>query len=356
MVRPLGLALVLSACSRQAPLPAGAPSAAELGRCQGSIEAETLCRDWSAAVAGCQGAADDHASFPELDARSCYLPVRYQPGRLPRPDPIPDGCGYPGDRALTRTRLEREARRYERIARGAGVDLPMAFDCALPADVREAGARSNARTFRALARRFERHGERFPYAAVSTFGFGHGVMSQSELVDWRPGQECLRLDKREMDKLGINRERAGRAAEAYHGGVAPVVTVSGGAVHASLNESFMLHHLLACTFAVPADAVLVDPCADHTHTNLRNTGGLVQALGGRQAYIVSQGFQAAYLQEWTSFSLIGGSIDARALRDWGYLLGSWRQASVGSDAGFWFTPYRFWGEPEEGLGSASCVR
>jgi hypothetical protein len=118
----------------------------------------------------------------------------------------------------------------------------------------------------------------------------------------------------------------------------------------------MLEWLLSCRLGVPATAVLLDPCADHTHTNLRNTGALVRALGGRTAYLLTDdGLQSGYLEEWTSFDLIGGSIDQRSLRDFGHLLGSWRRASVGMSAGFWYTPYRFWAEPEDGLGSFTCV-
>jgi hypothetical protein len=182
-------------------------------------------------------------------------------------------------------------------------------------------------------------------------------MRNSPLVAWRPGDACIPLDKREMDRLSVNVQRAGLAAASYHGRVAPVITVSGGAVRsAPLVEAFMLLHLLRCRFDVPAEAVLLDPCADHTHTNLRNTGGLVRAIGGRQGYVVTDdGLQGGYLQEWTAFWLVGGTIDQRSLRDWGYLLGTWRQASEGYDAGFWFTPYRFWGEPADGLGGVACV-
>jgi hypothetical protein len=28
---------------------------------------------------------------------------------------------------------------------------------------------------------------------------------------------------------------------------------------------------------------------------------------------------------------------------------------VGNKGGFWFTPYRFWAEPRDGLGSVTCV-
>jgi hypothetical protein len=349
------LLLAMTGCFHQAQLPTGEISEAAMGRCGATLAREALCGEWEDTVDRCDGDADEHASFPELDPRACYIEVRYKRGALPRADGIPQGCGYPRDVTAATARLEEEAARYDAIASGDDGSLPMALDCALPDDVRRSAAATNARTLERLRQRIA-NGEVFPYAAVSTFGFGHAAMNASELVPWRPGDRCPELSKRQMDLLSINRMRAGRASAAYHGRVGPVITVSGGAVHADLYEAFMLYYLATCRFGVPTDAVLLDPCADHTHTNIRNTGGLLTALGARTGYIVtSDGLQAAYLQEYTAFSAIGGSIDQRALRDWGYLLGAWRQASVGIDAGFWFTPYRFWGEPEAGLGSAACV-
>jgi hypothetical protein len=163
------------------------------------------------------------------------------------------------------------------------------------------------------------------------------------------------MSNSDMALLDVNVVRARRAAEAYHAGAAPLVTVSGGAVHSTAIEAFFLAHLLICSFDVPADRVLVDPCADHTHTNVRNTGALIASIGGRFGYLVTDdGIQSDYLQEWTAFDLLGGSIDQRALRDFGHLVGSWRQASVGMRAGFWYTPYRFWAAPRDGLGSFTC--
>ena len=79
-------------------------------------------------------------------------------------------------------------------------------------------------------------------------------------------------------------------------------------------------------------------------------------MGARAAYLLTDdGIQASYFQDWTAFELIFGSIDQRSLRDWGYVIGSWRQASIGTAQGFWLTPYRFWAEPREGLGSVTCV-
>jgi hypothetical protein len=164
------------------------------------------------------------------------------------------------------------------------------------------------------------------------------------------------LTNDDLERLGVNVVRAKRAAEAFHAGVAPFVSVSGGAVHSTAYEAFLLMNLLTCRFDVPPDRVLLDPCADHTHTNVRNTGALVEDVGGRFAYIVTDDFmQSRYLEEWSVFDLILGGIDERSLRDFGYLLGSWRRASIGMHAGFWFTPYRFWAEPAHGLGSFSCV-
>ena len=64
---------------------------------------------------------------------------------------------------------------------------------------------------------------------------------------------------------------------------------------------------------------------------------------------------AARGRRGSELDIVGGSIDQRALRDFGYLLGAWRQTSVGIDGGYWYTPYRFWAEPRDGLGSFSCI-
>ena len=115
-------------------------------------------------------------------------------------------------------------------------------------------------------------------------------------------------------------------------------------------------HLLQCREHIAADRILVEPCAEHTHTNLRNSGRWLDAMGGRAGYLLTDdGIQSEYFQDWNGFELLLGSIDQRATRDWGYLLGSWRQASSGVSSGFWFTPYRFWAEPRNALGSVTCV-
>jgi hypothetical protein len=192
----------------------------------------------------------------------------------------------------------------------------------------------------------------------SPFGYGHDSHDTSRLNGWLPGDSCpTGIDKQQMDLFSINRTRAYRAAQAVLVGVGPVAIFSGGSVHSTLNESFMLSYLAHCRFGLSLERILVDPCARHTHENVRNAGGLVVRLGGRTAYLVTDdGLQADYLQEWTFFDLIGGSIDQRSLRDFRFLLGSYRQASRNINAGFWYTPYRFWADPDPSLRGLTCLR
>jgi hypothetical protein len=150
--------------------------------------------------------------------------------------------------------------------------------------------------------------------------------------------------------------RSERAADALRGGVAPVVIVSGGAVHSTVAEAFALMSLLQCREAIAPERILVEPCADHTHTNLRNSARWIDAMNGRAAYLLTDDWiQSEYFQDFSGFEFLMGSVDQRSLRDWGYLVGSWRQSSIGNNAGFWFTPYRFWAEARDGLGSMTCV-
>lgn len=347
--------LAATGCGYRAELPSEPPRGAAIGLAPAGFDRSRACASWVAAAPDDE-AAHVHDSFPELHPAGCHIPVHYDAGG-PRPGAIPEGCGYPGASADAAI-VSREADRYARVAsEGPTTEpLPPELACGLPDRERALAARWNERTLRKLARRVA-SGRRYPYAAVGAFGFGSPRHAESALVAWRPGDACVPLDKRQMDLLDVNVARAGRAAAAHQAKVGPVVTVSGGAVHSPLYEAFALAFLATCRFGVRPDAVLLDPCADHTHTNLRNTGSLIVAIGGRTAYIVTDdGLQADYLQEWNGFHLVGGSIDRRALRDFGHLLGSFRQASVGIEAGFWFTPYRFWASPEGDLGSFTCVR
>ncbi|HEX7663888.1 MAG TPA: ElyC/SanA/YdcF family protein, partial [Polyangiaceae bacterium] len=232
------------------------------------------------------------------------------------------------------------------------------FACGLPrADV-VAVARHDAHVLRTLA---TRNGAS-PYAAVIVPGHGLPEQDASPLRSYSPADPsaCKALAGPSFGALGAMIQRTRRASALLRNGVAPLAIVSGGAVHSRLVEAFAMLHLLSCARPdggelVDADRVFVEPCADHTHTNLRNAGRVLAAMHARAGFLVTDDhFQSDYFEDQTGLEIVGGSVDQRSLRDFGYLVGSWRLASTGNEAGFWFTPYRFWAEPREGLGSVSC--
>lgn len=323
-----------------------------LGRGSVPTRPELLCGEWRRAV-DYDRDASSHTSFPELDpARSCYVEVSHDAGGA-RVGPVPAGCGFPSDVAASRAHLVGRAALYDRVAVGDLALLPRELSCALPAPVREAAARHNAATFRALAA--IETPRAYPYAAAIVPGYGALRQDTSVLVGAKPGDACLPLDPGELEKLGVNVLRAERGAAVVRGGVAPVVVMSGGAVHSGLVEAFALEHLARCRFGISSSQVVLDPCADHTHTNLRNAGAVVVGLGARVAYLVTDPYlQSEYLGDFMVFDAIGGSVDQRSLRDFGYLVGAWRRASRGTLGGFWYTPYRFWGD-DGPLRDATCL-
>lgn len=311
-----------------------------------------LCRDWEAAVEDRDPRAASHDSYPETaPAKACYTVVEHGPDGV-HAGPTPEGCGFPA--ASDAAGLEALA--AELRERPDGPRARSLFDCDLGEADRRAALEHDARTLTRLAARARQGAAPAPYSLIVLPGYGAAEQAETRLAGWRPGAPCRSLSAVDQERLGVNVPRAVRGAEALRAGVAPVVLVSGGAVHSPVVEAFALAHLLECSLPVHADEILVEPCARHTHTNLRNAGRWIVAMGGRAAYVLTDdSLQDDYLQEWSGFELVAGSLDRRSLRDWGILLGSWRQASRGIAAGFWYTPYRFWAEPRDGLGSFTCL-
>jgi hypothetical protein len=346
------VASLCAGCAVRFDTPTDLPRDARTGFAPADFDPSRACQHW-------EGSFDDapearvHHAFAESSPAACFVPVTYK-GEVPTVGSIPERCGFATGDLIDE--LETRAAIYE-LAAGSGATVrPLELACDVDPGVKRAAALQNAKTLRSAAAAFRAEPKRYPYALTGTFGYGAGEQDASVLIGWMPEDACRSMDDNETARLTINVSRARRAAAAYHAGVAPFVSLSGGAVHSTLNESLMLMHLVTCQFGVPGDRVLVDPCADHTHTNVRNTGAIVIGIGGRTAYLVTDdSLQSDYLQEWTLFDLIGGSIDQRALRDWGHLIGAWRKASREMKAGFWYTPYRFWAEPIDGLGSFACV-
>ena len=354
----LACLILLPACVSHYQVPAD-PLAPERGVAPAGFDANQACSDWRLATSELsreeRDAALSHVAYPELTGAGCFVPVRYSKGRAERPE-LRSGCGYPRAPELVTRHLREQAQRFRNQDFGR-LKTPFALECSLTDNQRARVAETNANTLDALAVELDA-GARYPYAAVAAFGYGSRDHDRSSLNGWLPGDRCPPALGREQNQLlGVNRLRAYRAADAVLAGVAPVAILSGGAVHSTLNESFMLAYLVTCRYGLRGSRVLLDPCAEHTHENVRNAGGLVVRLAGRTAYIVTDdGLQADYLQEWTFFDLIGGSIDQRSLRDFRFLVGSFRQASQHVKAGFWYSPYRFWADPNPRLRNFTCLR
>lgn len=86
-------------------------------------------------------------------------------------------------------------------------------------------------------------------------------------------------------------------AERYHAGQAPFLIVSGGYVHPNQTrdcEALLMKQVLMTRFNVPADAILIDPHARHTTTNLRNASRLIYRYGmpfEKPALVCSEPYQ-----------------------------------------------------------------
>jgi hypothetical protein len=156
----------------------------------------------------------------------------------------------------------------------------------------EAG--ENAPAFRAMK---SVHWSRYPYSVIVVPGAGND----------RPGVRLSAFGKL-RDEIAAKRFREGKA---------PFVLVSGGFVHPSQTEfceAIEMKRDLMQRFGIPADAILVDPHARHTTTNLRNAVRLMYRYGlpfGAKALVTSDMGQ--------SKSIESPLFEKRCLNELGYM-------------------------------------
>ena len=103
---------------------------------------------------------------------------------------------------------------------------------------------------------------RYPYSAIVVLGSGND----------RPGVR--------LSAFGKLRDEV--AAKRYREGKAPFVLVSGGYVHPARTEyaeAIEMKKDLMSRFGIPAEAILIDPHARHTTTNIRNAARLIYRYG-----------------------------------------------------------------------------
>jgi len=124
--------------------------------------------------------------------------------------------------------------------------------------------------------------ERFPYTAIVVPGEGP--------------------DRRGWAVSPMTELRIELAARRFEERKAPLILVSGGYVHPSQTafaEALEMKKALIARFGIPAEAILIDPHARHTTTNLRNAARLMFRYGiplGRKSLITTDSFQSSYIE------------------------------------------------------------
>ncbi|HLX46287.1 MAG TPA: YdcF family protein [Bryobacteraceae bacterium] len=139
--------------------------------------------------------------------------------------------------------------------------------------------------------------KRYPYTVIVVPGAGND----------RPGVRLSPYGKLRVE-LAVNRYRAGKA---------PFILVSGGFVHpvqTPYAEAIEMKHELMEKYSIPEEAILVDPHARHTTTNLRNAARIMFRYGmpfGAKALITSDPGQSS--------SIESPAFNERCIREIGYV-------------------------------------
>jgi hypothetical protein len=230
------------------------------------VEAAILRDDEREMLAHAAGAQADDVRR-EVDGLNEVLRV-YGVGKLPR-YPLIDGSddafGSAGFAAQVADALMLAEAQRDDPAIGGDASLSLALalldvndkDAAVafePLDARYNGA--------AVARARRLDWTRYRYTAIVALGVG-------------PDDPATPLSPR--GKVNVR-----RAAELHAQRLAPFIIVSGSAVHPRDTphvEALEMRRALIDRFAVPADAIVVEPYARHTTTNLRNATRRLVALG-----------------------------------------------------------------------------
>ena len=107
------------------------------------------------------------------------------------------------------------------------------------------------------------------------------------------------------------------AAKRWKDRKAPFILVSGGYVHPNRTEyaeALEMKHDLATRLGIPADAIIIDPHARHTTTNMRNAARLMYRYGfplAKKALVSTDSSQSSYIES--------AVFPKRCLEELGYL-------------------------------------
>lgn len=139
--------------------------------------------------------------------------------------------------------------------------------------------------------------KRFPYSAILVFGEG-------------PEEAGVEISPH-------NQERCAAAAALFKQGKAPFLIVSGGYVHPFRTpycEAEEMKKYMIAELGVPAEAIILEPHARHTTTNIRNANRILY----RNGFPVTMPVLGVSSPGHISYMANGG-LDRTCLRDLGYL-------------------------------------
>ena len=118
----------------------------------------------------------------------------------------------------------------------------------------------------------------------------------------------------------MGRLRLAAAANLYRIGRAPFLLLSGGYVHprqTPYNEAVEMKKALMRDFQIPEQAILIDPHARHTTTNLRNAARILFRDGlplDKPVWIVSDIYQSRYIESQAFADRCGRELGYRPFR------------------------------------------
>jgi hypothetical protein len=157
-------------------------------------------------------------------------------------------------------------------------------------------------------------------------GNNGGAMGRSGIIDWKLypytaiivpgiGPEYPQMPLSARGKLNVR-----MAAKRFADGAAPFIILSGASVHPKdtrFVEAVEMRKALIERYAVPAEAIIIEPYARHTTTNLRNVTRRLAAMRApldQDSLIVTNTSQSSYIES-KEFS-------ARNLKELGYMPGT----------------------------------
>jgi hypothetical protein len=154
-------------------------------------------------------------------------------------------------------------------------------------------------------------------------GENKGALEQIKTTDWqRYPYSAIVVPGAGNDRPGVRISAFGKlrddiAASRFRQGKAPFIIVSGGFVHPSQTEyaeALEMKHDLIARLGIPATAIVVDPHARHTTTNMRNAARLLYRDGmpfEKKALVTSDAGQSQYIE--------GDVFSKRCITELGYL-------------------------------------